>query len=70
MPTAGGGAYAERHPATLRGELGGSVRFWPAPAQGERAYRCVRFYRQDVRPFTDKQIALVAELRRPSRHCH
>ena len=27
-------------------------------------------YRQEVRPFTEKQIALVQELRRPSRHRH
>ena len=26
--------------------------------------------RQEVRPFTDKQIELVDELCRPSRHCH
>ena len=28
----------------------------------------IAIYRQEVRPFTDKQIELVAELRRPSRH--
>ena len=27
-------------------------------------------YRQEVRPFSDKQIELGRELRRPSRHCH
>ena len=30
----------------------------------------IRIYRQEVRPFTDKQIELVAEFRRPGRHRH
>ena len=30
----------------------------------------IGIYRQEVRPFTDKQIELVTELRRPSRHRH
>ena len=30
----------------------------------------IAIYRQEVRPFTDKQIELLTELRRPSRHRH
>ena len=30
----------------------------------------IGIYRQEVRPFTDKQIELVTELRRPGRHRH
>ena len=30
----------------------------------------IGIYRQEVRPFTDKQIELVDELRRPGRHRH
>ena len=30
----------------------------------------IAIYRQEVRPFTDKQIELVQELRRPGRHRH
>ena len=41
-----------------------------ADAQGRRADRRDRIYRQEVRPFTDKQIELVHELRRPGRHRH
>ena len=35
-----------------------------ADAQGERTGRRIVIYRQEVRPFTDKQIELVTELRR------
>ena len=41
-----------------------------ADAQGRRADRRNHIYRQEVRPFTDKQIELVTEFRRPGRHRH
>ena len=41
-----------------------------ADAQGKRADRLLSIYRQEVRPFTDKQIELVTELRRAGRHRH
>ena len=41
-----------------------------ADAEGRRTDRASFIYRQEVRPFTDKQIELVTELRRSGRHRH
>ena len=38
---------------------GGSALCWRADAQGGELVGVIRIYRQDVRPFTDKQIELV-----------
>ena len=39
-------------------------------AERERTDRRVHIYRQEVRPFTDKQIDARQELRRAGRHCN
>ena len=52
-------------------ELGGVRTFLTVPMVRENELiGLFSLYRQEVRPFTDKQIALVAEFRRPSSHRH
>ena len=52
--------YVDRDPRVVAlVNLGGSDRSRCADAQGGRADRCIGIYRQEVRPFTDKQIELV-----------
>ena len=60
----------ERHPAFVAAvELGGVRTLLAVPMLKESELIGVfAIYRQEVRPFTDKQIALVTELRRSSRH--
>ena len=65
-------AYAEGNPETVAAvELGGVRTFLAVPMLKENELiGGLALSRQEVRPFTDKQIALVSELRRPSRHRH
>ncbi len=67
-----GAAFLERDPCSWRpSSLDGFRTLLIVPMlQGERAGRRFAIYRQEVRPFTDKQIELVDELRRPGRHRH
>ena len=52
-------------------ELGGMRTFLSVPMLKENELiGAFILYRQEVRPFTDKQIELVNELRRPGRHRH
>ena len=52
-------------------ELGGIRTFVAVPMLKENELiGAIIVYRQEVRPFTDKQIELVTELRRPGRHRH
>ena len=64
--------YVERDPAVVAAvELGGVRTFCSVPMLKENELiGAFILYRQEVRPFTDKQIELVTELRRPSRHRH
>jgi GAF domain-containing protein len=54
-------AYAERHPATVEAvELGGIRTHLSVPMlKNDEAIGTINIFRQEVRPFTDKQIALV-----------
>ena len=64
--------YIERDPTFVAAvELGGVRTFLAVPMLKENdLIGVVIVYRQEVRPFTDKQIELVKNLRRPSRHRH
>ena len=61
----------DRDPALVSAvELGGVRTFRSFPCSRGLNLSVHSLYRQEVRPFTDKQIALVTRLRRPSRYCH
>ena len=64
-------AYIERDPVIVAAvELGGMRTFLGVPMLKENELvGAFPLYRQEVRPFTDKQIALV-RIRRPGRHRH
>ena len=64
--------YAERDPGMRDAvELAGIRTVIAVPLlKDDELIGIIEIYRQEVRPFTDKQIELVAELRRPGRHRH
>ena len=60
MLTCGGAAYLERPGSSRPAELGGARTMLAVPMlKDERADRVIDIFRQEVRPFTDKQIELV-----------
>ena len=65
-------AYAERHPATVEAvELGGIRTNVGVPMlKDEEVVGVIVVHRQEVRPFSDKQIELVENFRQPSSHRH
>ena len=70
--TAGAGLHrAAIRPFVPAVELGGARTLLVVPMLKENELvGAIAIYRQEVRPFTDKQIELVTELRRPGRHRH
>ena len=64
--------YTDKHPASVTAvELGGVRTILSVPlVKKNELIGSFSLYRQEVRPFTDKQIAVCPELRRPGRHCH
>ena len=64
--------YADRDPlAVAAAEIGGVRTILGVPVLKENEVKgAILIYRQEVRPFTDKQIELVQELRGPGRHRH
>ena len=63
--------YADRDPIRVAAvELGGIRTLLNVPMLKEKELiGAIAIYRVEVRPFTDKQIALVRELRQSGRHC-
>ena len=65
-------SYVDGDPyAVSAGELGGYRTIAAVPMlRDDELIGAILIYRQEVRPFTEKQIGLLQEFRHPSGHCH